>query len=120
MLWLRNHVITPRSIKSTKAPPEQLKNQSTRHKARRAYEKAHGTLPDNVDVDHIKPLSKGGSPKTVSNLRAASQATNRSFARNANNSLKSQTSKREAKNSVPFVGQEVNLSDRVHVSLPLR
>lgn len=76
--------------------PEQLKKQSERHKARRAYEKAHGVLPDNVDVDHIKPLSKGGTSK-VGNLRAASKSANRSFARNADNSLKSQRSKREAK-----------------------
>jgi 5-methylcytosine-specific restriction endonuclease McrA len=83
--------------KKYQGTPEQLKNQSTRHKARRAYEKAHGGLPDNVDVDHIVPLSKGGASKAISNLRAASQAANRSFSRNANNSLKSQTSKREAK-----------------------
>lgn len=76
--------------------PEQLKKQSERHKARRAYEKAHGTLPDSVDVDHTKPLSKGGT-SALSNLRAATKSANRSFARNADNSLKSQRSKREAK-----------------------
>lgn len=76
--------------------PEQLKKQSERHKARRAYEKAHGTLPDSVDVDHVKPMSKGGT-NSLSNLRAASKAKNRSFARNKDNTLKSQQSKREAK-----------------------
>jgi hypothetical protein len=77
--------------------PEQLHNQSERHKARRAYEKAHGTLPDSVDVDHVKPLSKGGAPVKVGNLRAASKAENRSFARTKTGALKSQTSKRESK-----------------------
>lgn len=77
--------------------PVQLAKQSERHKARRAYEKAYGVLPDNVDVDHIKPLSKGGKALDLGNLRAASEATNRSFARNKDSSLKSQVSKRESK-----------------------
>jgi hypothetical protein len=68
--------------------PEQLKKQSERHKARRAYEKAHGTLPDNVDVDHIKPLSKGGASTKVGNLRARSQSANRSFARTKSGAMK--------------------------------
>ena len=83
--------------KKYQGTPAQLAKQSERHKARRAYEKAHGTLPDNVDVDHIKPLSKGGKPLALGNLRAASEATNRSFARNKDNTLKSQVSKRESK-----------------------
>ena len=77
--------------------PEQLHNQSERHKARRAYEKAHGTLPDSVDVDHVKPMSKGGNATKVSNLRAASKAENRSFSRTKTGALKSQVSKRESK-----------------------
>jgi 5-methylcytosine-specific restriction endonuclease McrA len=77
--------------------PEQLHNQSERHKARRAYEKAHGKLPDNMDVDHIKPLSKGGKSTLLSNLRAATNNANRSFARTKDGKLKSQISKRERK-----------------------
>jgi 5-methylcytosine-specific restriction endonuclease McrA len=77
--------------------PEQLAKQSARHKARRAYEKAHGKLPDSVDVDHVKPLSKGGDATKLSNLRAATDNANRSFARNKDNTLKSQVSKRERK-----------------------
>jgi hypothetical protein len=76
--------------------PKQLAAQSERHKARRAYEKAHGPLPDNVDVDHKKAMSKGGASK-LSNLRAVPATANRSFSRNKNGSMKSQTSKREAK-----------------------
>lgn len=75
--------------------PEQLHNQSLRHKARRAYEKAHGTLPDNVDVDHKKALSKGGDAVKLGNLRAAPRSANRSFSRASNNGMKSQISKRE-------------------------
>ena len=67
--------------------PEQLKKQSERHKARRAYEKAHGKLPDNMDVDHVKPLSKGGTSK-LSNLRALPKSKNRSFARTSTNKVK--------------------------------
>jgi hypothetical protein len=74
--------------------PEQLKKQAERHKARREYEKKHGTLPDSVDVDHKVALSKGGT-SSIGNLQAAPRSANRSFARNKNGTLKSQTSKRE-------------------------
>jgi 5-methylcytosine-specific restriction endonuclease McrA len=67
--------------------PEQLKKQSERHKARRAYEKANGKLPDSMDVDHVKPLSKGGTSK-LSNLRAVPKSKNRSFARTSTNKVK--------------------------------
>ena len=90
----RNYAEEYRKYQGT---PEQLKKQSERHKARRAYEKAHGTLPDNVDVDHIKPLSKGGNATALGNLRASTDNANRSFARNKDNPMKSQVSKRERK-----------------------
>lgn len=51
---------------------------------------------DGTDVDHKKPLSKGGTNSTR-NLRVVPASTNRSFSRNADSSLKSQTSKRERK-----------------------
>ena len=76
--------------------PKQLAAQSERHKARRAYEKANGVLPDSVDVDHKKALSKGGT-STVGNLQAATRGTNRSFSRTKTGAMKSQISKREAK-----------------------
>jgi len=75
--------------------PKQLKAQAERHKARRIYEKAHGTLPDNVDVDHKKAMSKGGAT-SLSNLRDVPAKNNRSFSRTKTGTLKSQTSKREA------------------------
>jgi 5-methylcytosine-specific restriction endonuclease McrA len=68
--------------------PEQLKKQSDRHKARRAYEKANGPLPDSVDVDHKKPLSKGGSATDLKNLRAVPKSKNRSFARTKTGKMK--------------------------------
>ena len=76
--------------------PKQLAAQSERHKARRAYEKTHGTLPDDVDVDHKKAMSKGGTSK-LSNLRASPQSENTSFSRTKTGALKSQISKRERK-----------------------
>jgi hypothetical protein len=76
--------------------PKQLAAQSERHKARRAYEKAHGTLPDDVDVDHKKAMSKGGT-SSLGNLRASTDNSNRSFARTKTGAMKSQISKRERK-----------------------
>jgi hypothetical protein len=52
---------------------------------------------DGKDVDHKVPLSKGGDPKSKSNLRVVPASTNRSFSRNKDSSVKSQTSKRESK-----------------------
>ena len=66
--------------------PEQLKKQAERHKARREYEKKHGTLPDSVDVDHKKALSKGGTNKD--GVRLESPSKNRSFARKSDGSMK--------------------------------
>ena len=77
--------------------PEQIKNRSERNHARRVFEKANGNLPSNVDVDHKKPLSKGGAPTKLSNLRAATEAENTSFSRTKTGALKSQISKRERK-----------------------
>lgn len=53
--------------------PEQIHNRSLRNQARRELGLAKG---DSREVDHIKPLSKGGS-NTRSNLRAVSRTTNR-------------------------------------------
>jgi 5-methylcytosine-specific restriction endonuclease McrA len=51
---------------------------------------------DGKQVDHIKPISKGG--KTVmSNLRVVTAAANDSFKRNSKRQLVSQTSTREAR-----------------------
>lgn len=60
--------------------PSQIKNRAARNKARADYEKAHGDLPTNVDVDHKRPMAKGGKGK-MGNLRAVPQSKNRSFKR---------------------------------------
>lgn len=77
--------------------PEQIKNRSERTTLRRQANAAGVTHKgDGKDLDHIKPLSKGGS-NTMANARVVPKSVNRSFSRNANGSLKSQTSKREKK-----------------------
>lgn len=77
--------------------PEQIKNRSERTVARRQANAAGVTHKgDGNDIDHIKPLSQGGS-NSKSNQRVVSEGTNRSFSRNANGSMKSQESRRERK-----------------------
>jgi len=68
--------------------PEQKKNRAERNTARRqaaAAGKVH--KGDGKDVDHKKPLSKGGS-NGKSNRRVMSASSNRSFARNKNGGIK--------------------------------
>lgn len=60
--------------------PAVRKKRAERNKARREYEAVHGDLPSNMDVDHKKPLAKGGKT-TMSNLRAVPASKNRSFPR---------------------------------------
>ena len=79
------------------ASPEQVANRVARNRARRQYQKAHGDLPHDVEIDHIKPLSKGGSSTSKGNIRAVPASANRSFSRTKTGAMKSQISKREAK-----------------------
>lgn len=59
------------------ASPEQKKNRAKRNSARATMVKAGKvTKGDGKDVDHKKPLSKGGSNKR-SNLRVTSKSKNR-------------------------------------------
>lgn len=64
------------------------KKRAQRNKARRMLER-EGVVHkgDGKDVDHKKPLSKGGTT-TRSNLRAISASKNRSVKRNKDSSLK--------------------------------
>lgn len=80
-----------------RAHPTREADRAKRHQARATAEKA-GLVHkgDGKDVDHKRALSKGGS-NSKSNLKVVSASSNRSFARNADGSMKSQTSKREAK-----------------------
>jgi hypothetical protein len=77
--------------------PDQIANRVEQNAARREMEKAGKVHKgDGKQVDHKQPLSKGGSNKTA-NLRVVPAKENLSFSRNANGSLKSQTSRKEAK-----------------------
>lgn len=49
---------------------------------------------DGKDVDHTRPLGKGGS-NSPSNLRVASEHSNRSFKRNSRGGIVSQISRKE-------------------------
>lgn len=57
-----------------------------RHRLRRKMLRL-GLVKKGQDVDHIKPLSKGGS-NTVKNARARSPSANRGFPRNHDGSMK--------------------------------
>lgn len=86
-----------KEYKEYHSKPEQRANRSDRTVLRReANEKGITSKGDGKDLDHKKPLSKGGS-NSLSNARVTSKSENRSFARNKDGSLKSQTSKREKK-----------------------
>jgi hypothetical protein len=74
---------------------EQRKNRSKRTVLRnKANALGITSKGDGKDLDHKRPLSKGGA-NTLSNTRVTTKAKNRSFSRNADGSLKSQRSKRE-------------------------
>jgi len=67
---------------------EQKKRRAQRNKARREME-AKGKVHkgDGKDVDHVKPLSKGGGAN-AGNLKVKSAHNNRSYARNKDHSVK--------------------------------
>ena len=75
--------------------PTRVKERAARNAARKTM-KDSGVNVTGKDVDHKTPLSKGGT-NSKSNLRAVAPATNRSFSRNSDGSMKSQTSKKERK-----------------------
>ena len=81
----------PRNYKKEQAydgSPEVKKKRAQRNKARRMLER-EGVVKkgDGKDVDHMTPLSKGGT-SVRSNLRAKPASANRSFPRKANGSMK--------------------------------
>ncbi len=77
------------------AKPENVAKRVKNNAARReAIRKGLAKKGDGTDVDHKVPLSKGGSNNS-SNLRVVPSSKNRSFSRNSDSSVKSQTSRRE-------------------------
>jgi hypothetical protein len=74
--------------KTAKARGENVRN-AERHKARRLeMKKGLVHVGDGKDVDHIKPLSKGGAPTSTKNLRVISAHKNRSYARTSKGAIK--------------------------------
>jgi len=68
--------------------PEQIKKRALRTKARRMLEKEGKVHKgDGMDVDHVKPLSKGGGTNR-SNLRVKPKSANRSFARTSTGAIR--------------------------------
>ena len=86
-----------REVAQYTSKPEVIKKRTQQNAARREMEKA-GLVHkgDGRDVDHKKPLSRGGT-NSRSNLRVVPRSENTSFSRNKDSSMKSQTSKRERK-----------------------
>lgn len=68
--------------------PAVKKKRAQRNKARRMLEREGVvTKGDGLDIDHKKPLSKGGKT-TRNNLRAIPASKNRSYARKSDGSIK--------------------------------
>lgn len=75
-----------------------VKDRAQRNAARSTVAKAKGTTSTKLkgDVGHKKAVSRGGK-NGLANLFVQNPGENRSFARNKNGSMKSETSKRERK-----------------------
>ena len=73
-----------------------VKDRAQRNAARSTVAKKHGVKPTslNGDVRHKKAVSKGGK-NGLANLFVQSPTANRSFSRNSDGSMKSETSKKE-------------------------
>lgn len=77
-----------------KSKPEQIKLRVMRNKARReAIREGRVEKGDGKEIDHITPLSKGGS-NSKSNTRIRSKSQNSSFSRNPDNSVKKNSPKK--------------------------
>ena len=73
---------------SYQGTPDQVAKRAKRNAARAKLAKAGRVHKgDGQDVDHAKPLSKGGSNDS-SNLRVKSKHANRSYKRNSDHSVK--------------------------------
>ena len=74
-----------------------VKDRAQRNAARSTVAKSRGVKATSIkgDVGHKKAVSRGGK-NGLANLFVQSAATNRSFARRANGSMKSEKSKRES------------------------
>ena len=75
-----------------------VKDRAQRNAARSTVAKKNGVKPTSLkgDVGHKKAVSKGGK-NGLANLFVQDAGANRSFSRNKDGSMKSETSKRERK-----------------------
>ena len=77
-----------RENRVTKSKPKNIAKRIERNKARReAIRKGQVSVGDGKELDHIKPISKGGSSKN-SNIRITTKSQNSSFDRNPDRSVK--------------------------------
>lgn len=78
---------------------QRLKDRAARNAARAEVAKKVGKKPTAIkgDVGHKKAVGRGGK-NGLANLFIQNPGQNRSFARNKNGSMKSETSSREKKN----------------------
>jgi hypothetical protein len=65
---------------AAKESPKRQEERRMRQRARYAYEKEHGNQPTDMQVDHTKALSAGGT-NAKSNTRLISKKRNESFNR---------------------------------------
>lgn len=80
-----------------KKKPNRVKDRSQRNSARAEMKKKVGAAAlKGKDVGHKKAVSRGGK-NTLANLFVQNASENRSFSRNKDGSMKSETSKRERK-----------------------
>ena len=79
-----------------KARKKEHARRMERQRGRRKLDK-NGVARKGKDVSHVKALSKGG--KNSDGLKVVSKSKNRSFKRNSQGKLISETSKRERKKS---------------------
>jgi hypothetical protein len=84
-----------REYEAYQGKPDQIKKRAARNKARaELMKKGKVRKGDGMDVDHIEPLSKGGSTE-AGNLRVQSAHDNRSYNRNADHSVKLRATKKK-------------------------
>ena len=80
-----------------KKKPNRVKDRAQRNAARAEVKKKKGAAAiKGKDVGHKKAVSRGGQ-NGLANLFVQNPGANRSFSRNADGSMKSETSKRERK-----------------------
>jgi 5-methylcytosine-specific restriction endonuclease McrA len=87
------YVNKPRPYKKEWAQQQERnekKSRATRERARYHMDK-DGVDRAGKDIDHVKPLSKGGT-NAKSNLRLVAPSKNRSFKRNSDRSVKKNAS----------------------------